>query len=70
MIHEKEEAEILIDWFASLIQHHDERPMWSPLITSEVRGVGNDTVTDIFSSLFGHKYCKKTNTEILSKSYY
>ena len=68
MIHKREEAEILIDWFAYLIQHPDERPMFAPLILSETRGVGKDMMTDIFSSLIGHKFSKKSSVQELSKA--
>lgn len=67
MIHKKEEAEILIDWFAYLVQHPNERPMFAPLVLSETRGVGKDMMTDIFSSLIGHKFSKKSTVETLSK---
>jgi len=68
MIHNPEEADILVDWFAYLIQHPDERPMFAPLVLSETRGVGKDMMTDIFSSLIGHKFSKKSSIQELSKA--
>ena len=68
MIHNGDEAEILIDWFAYLIQHPNERPMFAPLVLSETRGVGKDMATDIFSSLIGHKFAKKSSISDLSKA--
>lgn len=66
MIHDEREADILIDWFAYLIQHPNERPMFAPLISSEIRGVGKDMMTDIFCNLMGHKYAKKSSIGDLS----
>lgn len=67
MLHRSEDAEILIDYFAFLIQFPNERQMFSPLIISSVRGVGKDIMTDIFSKLLGYEYCKKSNIDNLSK---
>lgn len=68
MIHDKKEADILVDWFAYLVQHPHERPMFSPLILSETRGVGKDMMSDIWSEMMGHKYAKKSSVEALSKA--
>ena len=48
LVEDKTHAETIFDWFAYLIQEPQERPMFSLLITSEVRGCGKDTITDIF----------------------
>jgi len=68
MIHDKKEADILVDWFAYLVQHPNERPMFAPLILSETRGVGKDMMSDIWSEMMGHKYAKKSSVEALSKA--
>lgn len=67
MIHNEDEAEMLIQWFAYLVQQPYERPMFSPLIISETRGVGKDMMTDIFCKIMGHQYAKKSSIETLSK---
>ena len=67
MIHNSDEAEILLDWFSYIVQFPNERPMFSPLILSQTRGVGKDMTTDILTSLIGHKFAKKSSIEELSK---
>jgi len=66
MIHDEREADILIQWFAFLVQCPNERPMFAPLISSEIRGVGKDMVTDIFCSFMGPKYARKSSIGDLS----
>lgn len=70
MIHDPSEAEILIDWYAFLVQVPHERPMFSPLVLSRTRGVGKDVMNDIITRMFGHKFAKKANLERLSKDFW
>ena len=66
MVHDPSDAEIVIDFFSYLIQHPEERPMFSLLIQSETRGVGKDIITDIFTQMLGHQYSKKSTISDLS----
>ncbi|MGR0482387.1 MAG: primase-helicase family protein [Candidatus Electronema sp. V4] len=66
LVEDKTHAETIFDWFAYLIQEPQERPMFSLLITSEVRGCGKDTITDIFSKMLGN-YCKSVSIPQLIK---
>lgn len=66
MIHSSDEAEILIQWLANLVQNPAERPTFAPLIISETRGVGKDTVTDIFKRMLGNKLVKTSSIKDLS----
>jgi hypothetical protein len=68
MIHNTEEANVLLDWLAYLLQSPNERPTFSPLIISEIRGVGKDRITDIFTLVLGYKYAKKSSMKELSSS--
>ena len=70
LVYNKEDAETIIDFFSYLIQEPDERPMWSPIICSETRGVGKDTIVDIFASVLGDKYIKRDTIEKLSDPSY
>ena len=70
MIHNTTEAEILIDWFAYIVQFPWERPTQAPLITSKTRGAGKDRTTDIFCRIFGNKYFTKGNIDKISSGDY
>ncbi|MDR3666422.1 MAG: DUF5906 domain-containing protein [Ignavibacteriaceae bacterium] len=67
MIHNSIEAEIVIDFLAYLVQCPSERPMWALLITSAIRGVGKDMMTDIWAAMMGHKYARKASMKDLSE---
>lgn len=60
-----DDADVVLDWFAYLIQEPDERPMWAPLICSETKGVGKDTIIDIFSGCIGSEYVRRVPLESL-----
>lgn len=61
LIHNEREANILLDWFAYLLQKPNKRPKFCPLITSETHGVGKNITTDIFGSVLGISYTSTIN---------
>ncbi len=66
LVYRLDDAETIIDWFAYLIQEPAERPMWCPLICSNTKGVGKDTIVDIFASCLSEEYVRRVPIESLS----
>lgn len=63
LVENDEEAAVIMDFLAFLLQRPEERPSFAVMITSNTEGVGKDTITNIFKDIFGSGYTSSTSMD-------